>query len=118
MLRRQQPGFGKGIASEDDLDEAARAIAKALPWLSRKRLDEACAAVAAERDSDLVAFCDRVKRVATRAALLLSDDLPGALELVRAQSKLPTAGDPLARDLLQLWASELAVRHRQRANAG
>ncbi len=111
-VRRQQPSYGAGIASTDALDEASRAITKAVPWLSRKKVDEAAAALAEQGEQDLVQFCDGVKLVAARAALLLCDDLPGALELLRALDERPLERDPVASDLLQLWASETAVRYR------
>jgi hypothetical protein len=112
-VRRQQPTFGVSSASAEDLDEASRAISKAVPWLSRKRLDEVAAAVAAQGEQDLAHWCERVKLVALRAALLLCDDLPGAFALLRANDTRPLALDPVACDLLQLWASETAVRYRK-----
>ena len=117
-VRRHHPGYGKGIASEGELDEAERLISKALPWLSRKRLDDAAAAVAAQEGEGLVAWCKGVKRLAARVALLLSDDLAGALELLSSARRRPTQGDPVADDLLRLWASDLAVRHRARLAQG
>ncbi|HMI91086.1 MAG TPA: tetratricopeptide repeat protein, partial [Polyangiales bacterium] len=47
-VRRQQPGYGASSANEDELDEASRVISKAVPWLSRKRIDEVAATVAAQ----------------------------------------------------------------------
>ena len=112
-VRRQHPGYAANDASAEDLDEAARTISKAVPWLARKRVDEAAAALAADGEPDLVRWCEQVKLTATRAALLLCDDLPGAFDLLRAANDRPLAGDPIARDLLQLWASECAVRYRK-----
>jgi thioredoxin-like negative regulator of GroEL len=112
-VRRQQPNFGASCAAEDELDEASRTISKAVPWLSRKRLDEVAAAVAAQGEQDLALWCERVKLVAARAALLLGDDLPGAFQLLRAGDARPLPLDPVACDLLQLWASETAVRYRK-----
>jgi hypothetical protein len=52
--------------------------------------------------------------VAAKAALLLCDDLIGALELLQSARGRESMFDPMARELLCLWASETAVRYRQR----
>jgi tetratricopeptide (TPR) repeat protein len=112
-VRRQRPDYARGLADETELDEASRAISKAVPWLSRKRVDEAAAELAQAGAESLEPWCERVRTLAARAALLLCDDLPGAFELLAAERGRSTA-DPLVRDLLALWASDLAVRYRQR----
>jgi hypothetical protein len=113
-VRRQHAGYGTGLCAEGELDDASRAISKALPWLSRKRVDDAAAGLAQVRADQLEPWCERVRTIAARVALVLCDDLPGALELLAVERGLPSASDPIARDLLQLWASELAVKYRQR----
>jgi hypothetical protein len=113
-VRRQHPHFAAGLAPEDDLDEASRAVSKAVPWLSRKRVDDAASVLVDAGATDLEDFCEQVTTIACKAALLLCDDLIGALELLQGARSQDTLVDPMARELLCLWSSETAVRYRQR----
>jgi tetratricopeptide (TPR) repeat protein len=112
-VRRQQPNYAVALADAQELDEASRAISKAVPWLSRKRVDDAAAELAQLGAESIEPWCERVRTLAARAGLLLCDDLTGAFELLAVERGRSTA-DPLVRDLLALWASDLAVRYRQR----
>jgi hypothetical protein len=115
-VRRQDPAYGSGLAPEPELDSAEKAITKAIPWLGRKKIDEAAAVLLAADGVDLVAWIEAVRLVAARVALLLSDDLTSALGAVAAEHGLAVFEGPTARELLTLWASDIAQRQRQQAH--
>jgi tetratricopeptide (TPR) repeat protein len=116
-VRRQQPSYGARLASEEELSEAERLLTKAVPWLARKKVDEAASALAAAGPIDLAAWIAAVLSVTAKGALLLCDDIALALQCLGQGRGQPPFTDPLARELLALWASETASRYRQRLQA-
>ena len=115
-VRRQHPEYLGGIGGrldEQELEAAERAVSKAIPWLARKKVDEATGALARAGDLDLVAWIEGVREVAARVALLLADDLLAALRPLQTERRQNAFADPLGRELLRLWASETAQRYRE-----
>lgn len=117
-VRRQQAGYGEGIASAAELDTAEKAVSKAIPWLSRKKVDDAAAALASAGAIDLEAWIGAVRGLAARVGLLLCDDVVAALSGLQAERGQSPFQDALGRELLRLWAGDIALRHRQQVRAG
>jgi len=110
-IRRHAAGFTDPGNDDDALDEAARAVGKALPWLGRGPLDEATARFDGTA-IDVGEWITDARRCAERAALLVSDDLLSALEQLRTGADWAALDDPRALDLLQFWTGATAVAHR------
>ena len=111
-VRRKHPDFGAGLATDQEFEEAAQAVAKAVPWRGRKRVDDAINRVA-QSQVDLHAWAAQVQKTAARAALLLSDDPLGSLQFIHETTGLSAFQDPLGIDLLRFWVSEPAVNYRR-----
>lgn len=110
--RNVVPSFRSGAGVEAEIEDRARALAKAVPRRSRKAVT-AAAEQYARAPSDLERWVAEVYASADRAALLLSDDLSASIEVI---SRI--TGDTLERKgpaakLLRFWASETAVRFRR-----
>ncbi|MFK7986268.1 MAG: tetratricopeptide repeat protein [Sandaracinaceae bacterium] len=92
-----------------DLEEETRRVGKAIGFFSRGRIQEGVAAFAEHPPRDIDEWLTDLRRMANRAALLVCDDLVGAL---RAHGG--TLGeDPVADDLARFWASDPAMRYRR-----
>jgi tetratricopeptide (TPR) repeat protein len=120
--RTVDPGFGSGLADEDFLNSHARRVTRSLPWLGRGAVEDAARNYAASPRLDAGEWVFRVRLTAARAALIVGDDLPGSITLVR-QSEGDLAGltgPALAQgmravhDLLRFWVSDAALALRRR----
>ena len=120
--RTVDPGFGSGLADEDFLNSQARRVTRSLPWLGRGAVEDAARNYAAAPRLDAGEWVFRVRLTAARAALIVADDLPGSITLVR-QSEGDLAGltgGALAQgmravhDLLRFWVSDAALALRRR----
>lgn len=120
--RSVDPSFGGGLADEDFLNNHARRVSRSLPWLGRGSVEDAARAYAAAPRVDVAEWVFRVRLTAARAAIVVGDDLPGSITLLR-QSEGDLAGltgAPLAQgmravhDLLRFWASDAALALRRR----
>lgn len=120
--RSVDPSFGAGLADEEFLSNHARKISRSLPWLGRGAVEDAARAYAAAPRLDVGEWVFRVRLTAARAALIVGDDLPGSVTLVR-QSEGDLAGltgPALAQgmrgvhDLLRFWVSDPAFALRRR----
>ncbi len=120
--RTIDPAFGTGLADEDFLNGHARRVSRSLPWLGRGAVEEAARAYVAAPRLDAVEWQFRVRLSAARAALVVADDLPGSIGLVRqAEGDLAgLTGAALAQgmrsvhDLMRFWVSEPALALRRR----
>jgi hypothetical protein len=114
--RQVVPAFRSGVGIEAELEEHERAVARAIPRRSRKAVTTA-AEQYARAPGDLKRWVREVHRSAARIALLLSDDLVAAMELVQRTSGETLQREGAATDLLRFWSSEAAVRHRRGGSA-
>ncbi|HEY1534403.1 MAG TPA: hypothetical protein VGF76_10300, partial [Polyangiaceae bacterium] len=120
--RTIDPTFGTGLADEDFLNNHARRVSRSLPWLGRGAVEEAARAYVAAPRLDPVEWQFRVRLTASRAALIIADDLPGSVGLLRqAEGDLAgLTGAPLAQgmrgvhDLMRFWVSDPALTLRRR----
>jgi hypothetical protein len=120
--RSADASFGSGLADEDFLNGHARRVSRSLPWLGRGAVEEAARAYAAAPRLDVAEWAFRVRLTAARAALIVGDDLPGSITLLR-QSEGDLAGLTGAalaqgmrsvQDLLRFWVSDAALALRRR----
>lgn len=120
--RMVEPSFPATAAGEDAVASLAKRVSRSLPWLGRGSIEDAARAYAT---SPRVAFSDwtaRVKLGFARAGLLVADDLPAAVTLIRqtegdlsaAQGAALAWGTRQASDLLSFWVSEAALAVRRR----
>ncbi len=120
--RNVDPAFGAGLAHEEYLMTHQKKVNKSVAWLSRKSVDEAASGYVAVPRVDAAAWADRVKTSAARAALLLSDDLPGSIDIVRRtegdlaglEGAVLAQGMALVSNLMQFWISDTALTLRRR----
>ncbi len=121
--RLVSPGYGGGLTSEDFLEEQARRIHKSLPRRARKALEEAAGRYVEAPRLDFPRFCRTVRLTANRVGALLSDDLPGSIDVMRRTERdlagldgpaLARASDQVA-DLLRFWMSNTAMQLRRHA---
>jgi tetratricopeptide (TPR) repeat protein len=120
--RTIEPTFGTGLADEDFLNSHARRVSRSLPWLGRGAVEEAARAYVAAPRLDPVEWQFRVRLTASRAALVIADDLPSSLALLRqAEGDLAgLTGAALAQgmrsvqDLMRFWVSDPALTLRRR----
>jgi len=112
--RSVAPGFGTGYAPEDELDYRSQQLMKALSWRARTPAQEAASHFAANPPADVVAWAHAIKQTAARAAMLLSDDVSGSVDITRRVRGLsPDELDPASTDLVRFWVSDTAARFRR-----
>ncbi|MFW6085644.1 MAG: tetratricopeptide repeat protein [Myxococcota bacterium] len=114
--RSVQPGYGRGLTSEEFLDDQARRIHKALPRRTRKAMELAVDRYVQAPRVDFPAWCAAVRRTANRVAAVVADDLMAVLLALRAtERELSDLAPPelvrtsaMASDLLRFWGSDEA----------
>lgn len=120
--RTADGSFGAGVADEETLSNLARRVSRSLPWLGRGAVEEAARAYVASARIDPVEWRFRARLTSLRAALIVSDDLPGSIGLLR-QSEGDLAGltgPALAQgmravhDLMRFWVSDPALALRRK----
>jgi hypothetical protein len=104
-------------ANSNELAETTRRLGKALPWLSRGRIEEAARRYASTPDVDISRFRLILTHSAYRVALIFSDDL-GMLEKMRAgRAEIlglsEHQGQHMAKQLLSFWSSPQAQQMRR-----
>jgi hypothetical protein len=120
--RNVDPSFGAGLADEEYLSSFAKRVYKSVSWRGRGRMEEAASMFLGAKRPEIGEWVRRVRLTAARAALVLADDLPGPIDLVRrTESDLAgLQGEPLAngirlvQDLMRFWLSEQALSLRRR----
>ena len=108
--------------TEETVSGLAKRVSRAMPWLGRGAIEDAARSYASSPSVDFKDWVQRSRLGAARAAVIVCDDLPTAVQLVRktegdlsgAQGAALAQGTRLANDLLAFWLSEgaLAVRRR------
>ncbi len=95
--RHTVPGFGAGLTSEDILEDIKKRLVRALPRRARKELDELARAYVEAGEQDFAVVTEAIEASACRVALLVSDDLLAAVEVLKRTE----------RDLAELSGAEL-----------
>ena len=118
--RLVDPSFGKGLTSEEFLNEQARRLQRAISRRDRRAVLDTAMAYSKARRVKFDRWVQATERTATRAALLLCDDLgPLARELQgRIQPERAAEGEtfqthPTFVDALKFWASPAAMHLRE-----
>lgn len=97
------------IQDEQEIEIEVKRVKNAIGFFSRSRIQEAASAFVASPPADYPAWAREVRRLAARAALLISDDLIATLEALGE-----TLGpDNYASDLARFWVSDPAIRFRR-----
>lgn len=117
--RSVEPGFRTPGADDEHLATLSRRVSKALPWIGRGPIEDAARAYAAAPLSDVASWIADTRLTAARAALLIADDLPSSIALVRkhdvaASGASAADGDRIVRDLIFFWLSDTAFALRRR----
>src|SRR5690606_13976654 len=94
---------------EDDIEVETRRVAKAIGFFSRGRIQEAATTFAAAPTADYFTWARDVRRLASRAALLIADDLVSVVENLKEE----LGPDNYASDLARFWVSDPALRFRR-----
>ena len=119
--RTVDASFGSGLADEEYLNGHARRVSRSLPWLGRGAVEEAARAYVAAPRLDPVEWLRRARLTAARAALIVADDLPGSIGLLR-QTEGDLAGVTGValgqamrgvHDLMRFWVSDPALNLRR-----
>jgi tetratricopeptide (TPR) repeat protein len=98
----------------EELDAQARRVARALPFFNRGRLQDAATTYSAQATlPDVGAWQLQVQRLAQRAAVLVTDDLPSALHVLGER----VGGEGHGTDLVRFWISDPAFRFRRAQEA-
>ncbi len=120
--RAVDPGFAAGLTDEEYLAAHARRVQKAMPRRGRRAMEEAAQVYAGAARTDFADWVQRARLTAGRAAVVVADDLPGSVTLVRRMegdlAKLQGAalaqGMASVRDLLRFWATDIAFTLRRK----
>ena len=104
------------------VSDQARRISRLLSRRTRRSIEEVAPQFAGAPPPDFAEWVAQVRTAAARAALLVSDELPGSIALVRrlegdlagTQGEVRERGIRLAEDLLRFWASDTAFQLRRR----
>jgi hypothetical protein len=121
-VRVIDPGYGRGLSDEEFLNAHSRRVAKALSRRGRRALEETAPVFARAARVDYNDWAHKVRTTAARAALVLSDELPGAIALVRRlEGDLAgltgvalAQGIAMMNDLMRFWVSDAAFTLRRR----
>ncbi|MEC7521521.1 MAG: tetratricopeptide repeat protein [Myxococcota bacterium] len=109
-VRQFEPGFVlHPLLEEEDIEAESRRVAKAIGFFSRGRLQDAALAYAAQPTPDIFMWSREIRRLATRAALLVADDLVAVLGTIGEE----LGPDNYATDLARFWVSDPAFRFRR-----
>lgn len=125
-MRTVDPSFGSGQGNEDYLETFSKNLYKGLPRRGRRPLEEAAAAYGPSPKPRLEEWALRVRKTATRVALLISDDPAGAVgilrrtegDLSRADGALRERGMAVIADVLRFAVSDIAATARRRVGLG
>jgi hypothetical protein len=120
--RNIDPSYGMGLGDDDFLSNQSKRIVKALSRRSRRSMEETALLYSGVPRINFVDWAAKVRLTAARAALVLSDDLPASVELVRRMegdlaglSGVALAqGMRVVQDLLRFWVSDSAFALRRR----
>jgi tetratricopeptide (TPR) repeat protein len=120
--RHVVPGFGSELRDEEYLNNLTRRVHKSVSWLGRGRVDEVATLYSSDPVADVVEWVRRVRLTAARAAVVVADDLPGSVDMLRRtegdlaglEGRGLAQGMHMVKDLLRFWISEPAFALRRR----
>jgi tetratricopeptide (TPR) repeat protein len=120
--RSVDPTFHAPPGADEAVSGLAKRVSRAMPWLGRGTIEDAARGYASSPRVDFKDWVQRSRTGAARAAVIVCDDLPTAVQILRkaegdlsgAQGATLAQGTRLVNDLLAFWLSEgaLAVRRR------
>jgi tetratricopeptide (TPR) repeat protein len=111
VVRSVVPSYGAGLADPSYLDNLARQVGRVISRRERRLVEELAPHYAVAPRIDFGAWRQRVLVTSTRAALVLSDDLPSAVALTRSSDGESGA---LVQELLHFWVGDVAKALRRR----
>jgi tetratricopeptide (TPR) repeat protein len=125
-MRTVDSSFGAGKDQDEYLDALARNLYKGLPRRARRPLEEAAHAYGPSPKPRLEDWVLRVRKTATRAAFLVSDDPAGAIgilrrtegDLARLDGPALERGMAIIADTLRFAVSDIASTVRRRVGSG
>ncbi len=120
--RLVEPSFASGKLDEEYLASLTRRVSKSLPWIGRGPIEDAARAYADAPRLNPVTWTTEARLTAARAALIVADDLPSSIGLVRRlegdlagiEGEALAEGMQLTEDLLRFWISDAAFAVRRR----
>lgn len=119
--RLVSPSAEVPLVDPQELAEATRRLHKALPWLSKGKIEDAARRYSGAPVNDVERFAEVLKGSARRAAMLLADDIRPVIQLRQGQGGLIGISNEEAPavigDLLPFWASSEAVAIRRAIGA-
>lgn len=122
-IRNVEPAHKVDFMDADELLAESRRIMKAMPWRSRKPMEDAVKAYVASSPTPLVDWKFRERVTAVRAATILSDDVAGATALllqVQMDLAVEEGTDPPSEELiasvLGFSVSDTAMQLRRKLN--
>jgi tetratricopeptide (TPR) repeat protein len=115
-----KPDFGTGLTSEEFLNEQTRRLQRAIPRRDRKLVRDAALAYSRARRVKFDRWVQAAERTATRAALLLCDDLAPLVDDVKSRIAPERVAEgetfdthPTYLDALRFWMSPAAMHLRE-----
>ncbi len=118
--RLVKPDFGSGLTSEEFLDEQARRLQRAIPRRDRRAVRDAALAYSRTSRVKFDRWVHAAERTATRAALLLCDELDPLARELQSQIAPERAAEgdtfeshPEFISALKFWASPAAMHLRE-----
>jgi tetratricopeptide (TPR) repeat protein len=122
-IRNVEPAHKVDFMDPDELLAESRRIMKAMPWRSRKPMEDAVKAYVASSPTPLVDWKFRERVTAVRAATILSDDVAGATALlmqVQMDLAIEEGTEPPSEELiasvLGFSVSDTSMQLRRRLN--
>lgn len=120
--RNVEPSFGSGQGDDEYLESLGRRIYKALPRRGRRPLEEAAARYISAAKPDFAEWAQRARMTATRGALVVCDDIGGAVQLLRRtegdrsgiEGGALRRGQDILEDAMRFVVSEEYVSARKR----
>jgi hypothetical protein len=114
--RLVEPSFASGRLDEEYLASLTRRVSKSLPWIGRGPIEDAARSYADAPRLNPVTWTAEARLTAARAALIVADDLPSSIALVRRlegdlagiEGESLAEGTQLTEDLLRFWVSDTA----------
>jgi len=115
-----KPTFGSGLTSEEFLNEQTHRLQRAIPRRDRRQVREAALAYSQAGRVKFDRWVNATHRTATRAALLLCDDLEPLVQDIRSRiaPEREAEGEtfdthPTFVDAVKFWASPAAMHLRE-----
>lgn len=118
--KNADPSYVTPLANEESLVTLARRVSKSLSWVRRRGMEEAALRYASEPRISVAEWYSKVHRTASRAAVVLADDLAAGIEVLRRytqaedESQKSIGTEAAIRDLTLFWVSDAALDLRRK----